>query len=79
MPRLTPRSSQEVEALLSHFGFRLGHRGKGHDIWVRDADGRSVSVPRNRRSGGIPVGTLKFILIQAGVSREEAVSFWGKR
>jgi predicted RNA binding protein YcfA (HicA-like mRNA interferase family) len=78
MPRLIPRSSREVEALLRHLGFRLDRPGKGHDIWARDADGRCVSLPRDRPSGGIPVGTLKFILIQAGISRQDALSFWGR-
>jgi len=79
MGRLPPRSTQEIALLLSEFGFRLDHLGKGHDIWLRDQDGRTVSVPRNRRSGEIPVGTVKSILLQAGISREEAVAFWERR
>ena len=75
MARLLPRSTREIEQLLRRFGFRLDHRGK-EDIWTRDRDGRVIAVPRNRRANEIPVGTVKGILIQAGISREEAVSFW---
>ena len=76
MARLPSRSTREIEDLLRHFGFRLDHRGK-EDIWKRDSDGRVVVVPRNRPAGAIPVGTVKAILSQAGISREEAMEFWG--
>jgi predicted RNA binding protein YcfA (HicA-like mRNA interferase family) len=79
MGRLPPRSTEQVSLLLAHFGFRLDHPGKGHDIWLRERDGRAVSVPRNRRSGEIPVGTVKSILLQAGITREEAIGFWEGR
>ena len=78
MPRLLPRSTREIERLLARFEFRFDHHGK-EDIWVRDADRRVVAVPRNRPSGKIPVGTVKGILIQAGISREDAIAFWGIR
>lgn len=75
MARLVPRSTREVERLLARFGFRFSRRGK-EDVWKRDTDGRVVVVPRGRSAGEIPVGTLKAILWQAGISREEALSFW---
>jgi predicted RNA binding protein YcfA (HicA-like mRNA interferase family) len=76
VPRLLPRSTREIEQLLASFGFRFGHHGK-EDIWVRDADRRVVVVPRNRSSGQIPVGTVKGILVQAGIARADAMAFWG--
>jgi predicted RNA binding protein YcfA (HicA-like mRNA interferase family) len=78
MGRLLPRSTREIEHLLTHFGFRFAHHGK-EDIWLRETDRRVVAVPRNRSSGQIPVGTVKGILFQAGISREDAISFWVSR
>jgi predicted RNA binding protein YcfA (HicA-like mRNA interferase family) len=77
MPKLSPRSTRECERLLQHHGFLFACRDGPHDIWEHPTNGRSVSLPRNRRSGGIPVGTLKGILRQAGITHEEALEFWG--
>lgn len=76
MPRLVPRSTREVEQLLRHFGYILERRTK-EDVWRHRETGRTVIVPRNRASGEVYVGTLKSILEQAGISREEALGFWG--
>jgi len=78
MPRLLPRSTRQVAQLLAHFGFRLV-RSRKEDIWRNDTTGRSVAVPRARSSGQIPVPTVIAILDQAGISRREALAFWGIR
>ncbi len=51
-----------------HYFYR---QGKGsHELWVRDADGRVVSVPRHE---GKPIrkGTIRAIIRVAAVSVEE--------
>lgn len=78
MPRLPPRPTREIEALLTNSGFGFDRHGK-EDVWVRGRDGRVVVVPRRRGSSHeVPVGTLKALLLQAGISREEALRFWGR-
>ena len=76
MPRIPPRSTREVEDLLRHFGFRLARTAGRHEVWLREADGVSIPVPRNRGSGGIPVGTVVSTLRQAGIGRNDALAFW---
>ena len=76
MPRIPPRSTREVADLLRHFGFRLARTAGRHEVWLREADGVSIAVPRNRSSGGIPVGTVVSILRQAGIDRKGALAFW---
>jgi len=76
--QLPPRSSQEIEKLLSSRGFRLDRvGGEGHALWVHPQRGKPVPVPRNRSAGEIPRGTVKAILRQAGISRDNALEFWG--
>jgi len=77
MGRLTPRSTRDMEKLLRHFGYRRVRREGGHDFWTRDNDGRTVSLPAAKRAGTIPVGTVKGVLDDAGISREDALRFWG--
>lgn len=77
MARLPPRSTREVEELLQHCGFRFDRVGRYHHVWVHESKRTEVSVPRNRASGGIPVGTLVGILRLAGIQRSTALTFWG--
>jgi len=79
MGRLPPRSTQQVESLLRLFGFRPLRQSGRHNVWVHEERQRAVAVPRNRGSGGIPRGTLIGILKIAGISRAEALEFWGIR
>jgi predicted RNA binding protein YcfA (HicA-like mRNA interferase family) len=62
---------REVVERLRALGFRFYRQGKGsHELWVRDADGRVVPVPRHE---GRPIrkGTVRAIIREAGVSVEE--------
>jgi predicted RNA binding protein YcfA (HicA-like mRNA interferase family) len=77
MARLSPRSTRQLEQLLQAHGFRYDGREGPHDVWIRSSDGRGVALPRNRRSGQVSVGTVMGILRRAGISREEALRFWG--
>jgi predicted RNA binding protein YcfA (HicA-like mRNA interferase family) len=80
MPRLPPRSSRQIEQLLAHFGFRFDRAGKsGHDLWAPPLPGRSVAIPRNRRSGEISDGTVMAVLREARITRAQALKFWGIR
>ena len=51
MGTLREMSYHEVVKRLQRLGFRFYRKGKGsHELWVRDADGRAVPVPRYRGS-----------------------------
>ena len=76
MPRLVPRSTRQIAHLLTHFGFHLA-RSRKEQVWINDTTGRRAVVPPGRSSGQIPVRTVISILDQAGISREEALGFWG--
>ena len=61
---------REVVQRLRGLGFRFYRQGKGsHELWVRDADGRVVPVPRHE---GKPIrkGTIRAIIREVGVSVE---------
>jgi predicted RNA binding protein YcfA (HicA-like mRNA interferase family) len=61
---------REVVQRLRALGFRFYRQGKGsHELWVRDADGRVVPVPRHE---GKPIrrGTIRAIIREVGVSVE---------
>ncbi|HID30628.1 MAG TPA: type II toxin-antitoxin system HicA family toxin [Desulfobacterales bacterium] len=56
---------------LRRLGFRFYRRGKGsHELWVRDADGRVVPVPRYKGKK-IRKGTIRAIIREIGMSVEE--------
>lgn len=75
MARFPGRSSRQIEELLLHFQFRLVRTRGGHNLWAPLRPGKPVPVPRNRRS--MPGGTVQSILRQAGISRAQALEFWG--
>jgi predicted RNA binding protein YcfA (HicA-like mRNA interferase family) len=61
---------REVVQRLRALGFRFYRQGKGsHELWVRDADGIVVPVPRHE---GKPIrkGTIRAIIREVGVSVE---------
>jgi hypothetical protein len=76
MPRVPPRSTQQVEQLLRHFGRRFVRHGRAHDIWGPGARGQSFAVPRARANGEMKSRTVEAILEEAGISVAEALSFW---
>jgi len=62
---------REVIERLRRFGFRLYRQGKGsHELWVRDADGRVVPVPKHKGKS-IRKGTVRAIIRESGVSIDE--------
>ena len=76
MTKLPPLSSKELVKALRRAGFEdAPKRGKGsHMALVKRAPGitRLVIVPDRKT---LPKGTLRAILEQAGLSREEILSF----
>jgi predicted RNA binding protein YcfA (HicA-like mRNA interferase family) len=71
MAGLRELTYHDVVGKLRALGFRFYRQGKGsHELWVRDADGVVVPVPRHH---GRPLrkGTLRAIIREAGVSVEE--------
>ena len=62
---------REVTERLRRFGFRFYRQGKGsHELWVRDADGRVVPVPKHKGKS-IRKGTVRAIIRESGVSIDE--------
>ncbi len=71
MGKLRELNYHEITRRLSVQEFRFYRRGKGsHELWVRDTDGRVVSVPRYRGKK-IRKGTVRAIIRAVGVSVEE--------
>lgn len=71
MGTLREMSYHEVARRLQKLGFRFYRKGKGsHELWVRDADGRVVPVPRYRGKK-IRKGTIRAIIRETGVSVDE--------
>jgi len=60
----------ELARKLQRLGCELRRHSKGsHEIWSNPTAKRSASIPRH--SGDLPTGTLKAILRQLEISRED--------
>jgi len=64
-------SSADVDKVLKARGFTLARR-QAHDTYTRLGHPFVVSVPRDRKS--LPIGTLRSILRQAGITMAEATA-----
>jgi predicted RNA binding protein YcfA (HicA-like mRNA interferase family) len=62
-------SSKKIERVLIQLGFKLISQKGSHDKFKNET-GRIVILPMNRRE--IPIGTLKSILRQMGISHEDS-------
>ncbi len=68
MPELRELSYREITLRLRKLGFHFYRHGKGsHELWVRDADGRVVPIPRHQGKN-IRKGTVRAIIREIGVS-----------
>ena len=65
--RLTPLSFRQVREILMNNGFRYLHTRGSHYIYTNQFE-RVVVVPYKKT---MPVGTLKKIMAQSGLSREK--------
>lgn len=71
MTKLRTLKYEEVVRKLRKLGFRFYRQGKGsHKLWVRDADGRVIPIPKHKGKE-IKKGTLKAIINEIGISTEE--------
>lgn len=73
MSKLRELSYDELTRRLRSLGFRFYRQGKGsHELWVRDADGCVIPVPRYKGKR-IRKGTVRAIIREIGISVEEFV------
>ena len=71
MGGLSGHSYRDVVKVLKRLEFAQCRRAKGsHQIWKHDYEDRFTTVPF-RQGKDIPEGTLRHILDQAGISKEE--------
>jgi len=76
MTRLTPMTYREVVLRLRAAGFVFDRQAKGsHEIWYNPATHRRTTVIHH--PGTIPLGTLRAIVREAGLSVEEFVALGG--
>jgi len=73
MPKLKPENPQTVVRKLRSLGFDGPYGGGKHVFMRHPQTGMKISVPIHKGKD-IPVGTLKAILRQAGISVKE----WSK-
>ena len=70
MGRLSGFSYCEVTKRLRVIGFEFDRRAKGsYEIWWNPMTRKRTTIPNH--PGDVPEGTLRAILVQAGVSVEE--------
>lgn len=70
MGRLSGFRYREIVKRLKLHGFVFDRQASGsHEIWYREATGRYTTIPNH--SGDMPEGTLRAILLQAGISPDE--------
>ncbi len=67
MSKLSPLPFLKVREILMNSGFRLDRVKGSHFTYKHSTNEREVTVPR--KSKDIPVGTLKSIIRQSGLSR----------
>ncbi|MGE5528987.1 MAG: type II toxin-antitoxin system HicA family toxin [Patescibacteria group bacterium] len=70
MGRLAGFGYQEVTRRLKRLGFEFDRHARGsHEIWWNSATRRRTTIPNH--PGDLPEGTVRAILLQAGVTPEE--------
>jgi predicted RNA binding protein YcfA (HicA-like mRNA interferase family) len=69
MPKFPSLTSQQVVKVLEQKGFVLDRSKGSHRIYFHPETKKRVVVPFHRKD--LPQGTLREILRQAGISREE--------
>ena len=70
MSKLRPLTYVEVIRKLKAAGFVFDRQAKGsHEIWYNPKTKRRTTVPRH--PGTLPLGTLRAIIREAGLSIEE--------
>jgi len=73
MARLTPMTYREVVRRLRAAGFEFDRQAKGsHEVWYNPSTRRRTTVPNH--PGTLPMGTLRAIVREAGLSVDEFMS-----
>ena len=73
MGRLSGFSYRDITKKIKTFGFEFDRHAKGsHEIWWNPKNRRRTTIPNH--PGDLPEGTLKAILMQAGISTDEFLS-----
>jgi predicted RNA binding protein YcfA (HicA-like mRNA interferase family) len=70
-PRTSRMTAQELEKLLADHGFILVSQEGSHRKWRHHAKGLLAIVPLHRKGKVLPIGTLRFILKNAEIPRDE--------
>ena len=71
MPKLPILNPREVIKILKQHGFYLDHSSGSHMVYYHPINKRRVTVPFHRKD--VPKGTLKSILKQAGIEKEDLI------
>jgi len=69
MPKLPLLTSQQIIKILEQRGFVLDRSKGSHRIYIHPETRRRAVVPFHRKD--LPQGTLREILRQAGINKEE--------
>ncbi len=70
MSRLPTMKYRDVASRLRHLGFEYLRPGKGsHEVWINRCTRRVTMLPCH--PGDIPKGTLRAIIMQAGLSVDD--------
>jgi len=72
MPKLPPQKPRELLKKLKKLGFEVDHTTGSHKVLYKEGHSRPVVVPFHNKD--LKKGTLRGILKQAKVSREEYLS-----
>jgi predicted RNA binding protein YcfA (HicA-like mRNA interferase family) len=73
MPKLPSLTSSKVIKILERKGFILDRAKGSHRIYYHPESRRRVVIPYHRKD--LPPGTLREILRQAGLNKEELEKF----
>lgn len=72
MSRLSPLTYRQVIQKLRTLGYVFDRQAKGsHELWRKSSSGTFVTVPNH--PGSWPLGTLRAIIRQTGVSVDESM------
>jgi predicted RNA binding protein YcfA (HicA-like mRNA interferase family) len=72
--RLVPLTYLEIIQRLRAAGFEFDRQAKGsHEIWYNPQTRRRTTIPHH--AGTLPLGTLRAIIRETGLSVEEFVAF----
>ena len=72
--RLVPMRAREIEAKLFRLGFIFTHSKRSHRFYLRTGEGKAFRTSISFHPGERSVQTIKDILKEGNISREEWLS-----